>query len=154
MPTLHCFVLDCSGSMLRSGQLARAKGVLAQLLQQAYLWRDPVALVNFGGRGSALVRAPGRAPLRPEALVLPLDGGGGTPLAEALARADAVLRRHRHGPRWLWLLTDGRTRETPARPRHADGLWVIDFEHARPPLGRAAALAGAWDARLVPAREL
>ncbi|WP_313077280.1 VWA domain-containing protein [Melaminivora sp.] len=146
-PALHCFVLDCSGSMLCAGQLARAKGVLAELLAQAYRWRDPVALLGFGGAGSTLVLAPGRALQDAGRTLAPLGGGGGTPLTQALADADALLRRHRQGQRWLWLLTDGRTRERPARPRHADWLCVIDFDTARPPLGRAPALAAAWDAR-------
>ncbi len=119
--------------MLRAGQLARAKGVLAELLAQAYRWRDPVALLGFGGAGSALVLAPGRALQDAGGALAPLAGGGGTPLGAALQDADALLRRHRQGQRWLWLLTDGRTREQPPRPAWADWLCVIDFDTARPP---------------------
>ena len=139
--------------MLRGGQLARAKGVLATLMAQAYRWRDPVALLGFGGAGSTLVQAPGRALADAGAALMPLAGGGGTPLAAALADADARLRRHRQGQRWLWLLTDGRTRELPVRPAHADWLCIVDFDSARPALGRAPALAQAWGARYVRAQD-
>jgi magnesium chelatase subunit ChlD-like protein len=49
--------------------------------------------------------------------------------------------------RWLWLLTDGRSSESPARPQAADVACVVDFEAARLPLHRAQRLAAQWDAR-------
>ena len=57
------------------------------------------------------------------------------------------------GACWLWLLTDGRSREAPARPRHADQVCIIDFDDARVPLDRAGALASDWDAAHVHAAE-
>lgn len=136
--------------MLAAGKLARAKGVLAELMQQSYRWRDHVALISFGGHGASLYLPPRRAQPLPQRWLAPLGGGGGTPLAAALARANALLQAHTQGPRWLWLLTDGRTRETPPRPAHAQQLHVLDFEHAQPPLGRAPALAAHWQARYWP----
>ena len=132
--------------MLRQARLSQAKGVLAQLMQQAYRWRDRVALVGFSGQGSQLLIRPRRA--RPDASdwLAPLGGGGGTPLGAALQQADALLQQH-PGPGWLWLLTDGRSRETPARPVHAQQIYLLDFDTARPPLSRAPALADAWGAQ-------
>ncbi|MDO5290444.1 MAG: VWA domain-containing protein [Pseudomonadota bacterium] len=151
---LHCFVLDCSASMLAAGRLARAKGVLAALMAQAYRWRDHVAVIGLDGQGVHLLRPPGRARHAAPRWLPPLGGGGGTPLAQALAQADALLRRHGSGPRWLWLLTDGRTRDIPPRPAHAQRLCLIDFDTARPPLGRAQALAAQWQAQWLPAGAL
>lgn len=153
---LHCFVLDCSASMLAGARLARAKSVLAELLAQAYRWRDRIALIRFGGPGAAVHVPPRRAAALPQSWIAPIGGGGGTPLADALAQADALLHRHAQGPRWLWLLTDARTRATPARPAHAQRIVLIDFDDARPPLGRAAALADAWgpDVLCLPAAAL
>jgi magnesium chelatase subunit ChlD-like protein len=50
---------------------------------------------------------------------------------------------------WLWLLTDGRTRERPTRPMAAWEAAIVDFESGRVRLGRAGALAVAWGARHV-----
>lgn len=137
--------------MLRAGRLGLAKGVLAQLAHEAYRRRDRVALVHFGGHGAHVLLPPQRAGALPDAWILPLGGGGGTPLADALATADALLRRQAQGPRVLWLLTDARSRENPPRPRHAEHLCLIDFDDARVPLGRAAELAARWGAELRPA---
>lgn len=143
---LHCFLLDCSASMLAQGRLALAKGVLAELMAQAYRWRDQVALLSFAGAGG-VVRLPARRAMRDaSAWVAPIGGGGGTPLTAALAQADELIRRHARGTCWLWLLTDGRSREAPARPKHADQVCIIDFDAARVPLGRAGALASDWGA--------
>ncbi len=143
---LHCFVLDCSASMLADGHLAEAKGVLLALMEEAYRRRDQVALLCFGGNGVALRLPPRRAALWNDDWIAPIGGGGGTPLAQAVAEADALLARHAASQRWLWLLSDGRTRESPARPASADRAVVIDFESARAPLRRAAALAARWGA--------
>lgn len=140
--------------MLAAGRLARAKGVLAALMAQAYRWRDHVAVIGLDGQGVHLLRPPGRARHAAPRWLPPLGGGGGTPLAQALAQADALLRRHGSGPRWLWLLTDGRTRDIPPRPAHAQRLCLIDFDTARPPLGRAQALAAQWQAQWLPAGAL
>lgn len=140
--------------MVAGGQLAHAKGALAQLLAQAYRQRDRVALIGLGGSGIACWQAAGAASSRPENLLATIGGGGGTPLAAALARADALLARHAQGPRCLWLLTDGRTRELPPRPRHAEQLRVLDFDAARVPLGRCVELATLWGAELLHASQL
>lgn len=138
--------------MLRGGRLARAKAVLAQLMQQAYCTRARVALLHLSGAGVALVLAPQRAGAHALQRLGALGGGGGTPLAAALAQADALLQRHEAGPRRLWLLTDGRCRQTPARPRHAEQIVLVDFEDARLPLGRGAELAAHWGATHWPVR--
>ncbi|GMV75339.1 MAG: hypothetical protein AMXMBFR78_22890 [Rubrivivax sp.] len=142
-------MLDGSASMLRAGRLAQAKGVLAELMKQAYRRRDRVALVHIQGGRAQLVLPPQRASALPQDALAPLAGGGGTPLAAALALADALLQRHAQGLRPLWLLSDGRSRETPPRPRAAGPFVLIDFEDldgARVPLGRGAELAALWGA--------
>jgi magnesium chelatase subunit ChlD-like protein len=54
----------------------------------------------------------------------------------------------------LWILTDGRTRDEPARPLDADEVVVVDFERDAIRLGRCEALADAWGARLFTPEEL
>lgn len=153
---LHCIVLDTSGSMRQQGRLALAKGHVALLLEQAARQGDDVALLSFGGRGVELLLPPGRARASARQRVRPLGGGGGTPLAEALAQADRLLQRAvRAAPGatggrslecWLWLLSDGRTLDQPQAPRAAQRLVIVDFDDPHKPLGRCAAWAARWGA--------
>lgn len=147
---LHCFVLDCSGSMAHGEPLALAKGVLVRLIERAYQSRADVALVCFGA-GQADVRlAPSRARPWNDDWIRPIRGSGGTPLTLGMARADQLLARQaRRQPaqrRCLWLLTDGRSTDMPPRPAWADDIVVIDVERQALALGRCRTLAQAWDA--------
>lgn len=132
--------------MVAGGRLARAKGMLLALLESAYLRRESVALLCFGAGRVELRLPPQRASAWSEAWIAPIAGGGGTPLAPAVARADELLARRPEAQRQLWLLTDGGSPSLPARPAAADVVHVIDFEQRRVPLGRALGLARAWQA--------
>lgn len=158
---LHCFVLDCSASMAAGGALARAKGVLLALMDEAYRRREQVALICFAGTQVELRLPPRKAAAWNDGWIAPIGGGGGTPLQAAVQRAGLLLERHcAAGPDgqacegWLWLLTDGRTREQPVRPQAARQAGIVDFESGRLRLGRARALAQAWGARHLVAQEL
>lgn len=156
MPALHLLVLDTSGSM-RGERLAQAKGWAGALIAQAARAGDHVALLSFGGQGVQLLLPP--APARASAVVRvrPLGGGGGTPLDNALARADQLLaqaaRSGRTGGAWLWLLTDGRTLAAPQRPAHAQQLVLVDFDDPLRPAGQCAAWAARWGARYLHAAQ-
>lgn len=150
---LHCFLLDCSASMVAGGKLARAKGVLLALMDEAYRRRDRVALLCFGGDAVELRMPPRRAGAWNDAWLAPIGGGGGTPLALGVQQAAALLARHDSAQRWLWLLTDGRSTEHPARPAGIDAISVLDFELPRQALRRAAALAERWQAGYMHADE-
>ena len=77
-------------------------------------------------------------------------GGGGTPLAQALAVAQGLLARSPHAA--LWLLTDGRTLEEPAAVQGAACTVIVDFDDPKRRLGRCAVWAARWGAehRLAP----
>ncbi|HWH75040.1 MAG TPA: VWA domain-containing protein [Methylibium sp.] len=143
-------MLDTSGSMRRGGRLALAKGHAQWLIEHAARAGDDVALLCFGGGGVDLRLPPGRARAAGSAQLRPLGGGGGTPLAQALARAEALLRRvaRRHGPveSWLWLLSDGRTLEQPAAPSAAQRIVVVDFDDPALAIGRCSDWARRWGA--------
>jgi magnesium chelatase subunit ChlD-like protein len=155
---LHCFVLDCSGSMLAGERLATAKGLLVALFDRAYRDRSEVALVCFGGGEAHVRRQPGAAHWWNARWVEPIGGGGGTPLALGVRTAENVLaraaRRRPAQERWLWLLTDGRSGEAASRPFDADHIVVVDFDDARVKVGRCAALAIGWGARYCTVAEL
>lgn len=134
-PRLHLIALDTSGSMRRGGRLAAAKGHAAALIEQAASAGEQVALLCFGGLGVELLLAPGPARRAGSARVRPVGGGGGTPLAAALAESERVLQQFRLRQRgqggcevWLWLLTDGRSLEQPAAPRTAEHIVIVDFD--------------------------
>lgn len=143
---LHCFVLDCSASMVAGGSLARAKGLLLALLESAYLRRESVALLCLGAGRVELRLPPQRASAWSEAWVAPIAGGGGTPLALAVMRAGELLARRPEAWRHLWLLTDGASPAQPDLPNAVSEAHVIDFEQRRVPLRRARILAEAWHA--------
>ena len=148
---LHCFLLDCSASMRNDGNLARAKGLLLALMQEAYQRRDHVALLCFAGEIVELRLPPRRASVWNDDWIAPIAAGGGTPLALGVRRADQLLAKSGTRQNWLWLLTDGRSSESPERPGSADVVCVVDFEAARLPLHRARQLAENWDARYLAA---
>ncbi|WP_087042995.1 vWA domain-containing protein [Caballeronia ptereochthonis] len=155
---MHCFLLDCSGSMLAGERLARAKGMLVALFDRAYRERADIALVCFGGGRAEVRRQPGAAHWWNERWVAPIGGGGGTPLALGLSSAATVLaraaRRRPSQRRWLWVLTDGRTNERPDAPYAADRIVVVDFDDGSARVGRCKALAHEWQAEYVVADEL
>lgn len=150
LPQLHCILLDTSGSMRQGGRLALAKGYASRLIEKAARAGDDVALLSFGGQGVELLLPPGPARAAGAARVRQCGGGGGTPLAQALAVAQSLLTRSPHAA--LWLLTDGRTREQPTAVRGAVHTVIVDFDDLKHPLGRCAAWAARWGAehRLAP----
>ncbi|ASW02867.1 vWA domain-containing protein [Paraburkholderia aromaticivorans] len=155
---LHCFVLDCSGSMLTGQRLALAKGLLVALFDRASAARAEAALVCFGGVGADVRFGPAVPRWWNERWLSPVGGGGGTPLAAGVRRASQLLahsaRRKPAQQRWLWILTDGHTRDTPVRPLDVDEVVFVDFEREGLRLGRCEALADAWGARRLTPDEL
>lgn len=137
--------------MAAGGALARAKGVLLALMGEAYRRREQVALLCFAGTRVELRLAPRKAAAWNDDWIAPIGGGGGTPLAAAVDEAARLLQRHCGADAacegWLWLLTDARTREQPARPAAAMQACIVDFEAGRVRLGKAARLAQSWQAR-------
>ncbi|MFM0175475.1 VWA domain-containing protein [Paraburkholderia sediminicola] len=155
---LHCFVLDCSGSMLAGQRLALAKGLLIALFDRASAARAEAALVCFGGAGADVRFGPAVPRWWNERWLRPVGGGGGTPLAAGVRRATQLLERcARRKPgqqRWLWILTDGRTHDMPVRPLDVDEVVFVDFEREAIRLGRCEVLADAWGARRFTPEEL
>lgn len=151
---LHCFVLDCSGSMLAGKQLALAQGALQQLHQRAYQQRADIALVTYAGDEAVIRLHPAAArpfnALRMNESMPMVEGGGATPIMLGIAKADALLadnrRRKPEQQTWFWLLSDGRSKELPDRPAHADVVRVIDCEQQRIALNRCRTIAEHWRA--------
>ena len=107
---LFIFVVDASGSMALN-RMREAKGAVTQLLQQAYVHRDKVALISFrGARAETLLPPSQSVELAKRSLDL-LPTGGGTPLASALLTAydmGNAARRQGITKTLIVLITDGR----------------------------------------------
>jgi magnesium chelatase subunit D len=162
---LILFVVDASRSMGARERMRQTKGAVLSLLIDAYQKRDRVGLITFGGTGAQLALAPTRSVVVAARRLADLPIGGTTPLAAGLDLAGRVVasaRRREPGVSPLVvLLTDGRG-NVPLRPGgnpEAEGLslarrlgqedvtgLVIDTEGGPIRLGRARALAAAWDA--------
>ncbi|MBL8265251.1 vWA domain-containing protein [Steroidobacter sp.] len=153
--TLHCLLVDCSASMLQSQQLAAAKGMLMQLIQMAYDQQADIAIVGFAGAEARVFVAPTRArpptSIHAERWLQPIRGGGATPLSRGVATASRLISQAKQAQpqqhTWLWLLTDGRTTESPARPSAADNIVVVDCERSRIRLQHCLTLARRWSAQ-------
>ncbi|BCZ79547.1 hypothetical protein PTKU64_32220 [Paraburkholderia terrae] len=151
---LHCFVLDCSHSMLSGQRLALAKGLLVALFDQARATRSEVALVCFGGVGADVRFGPAVPRWWNERWIAPIGGGGGSPLTLGVETASVLLERaSRLKPaqqRQLWILSDGRSSGSPSHPAHADRIVFVDFEQGSVAIGRCAELALEWGGECFP----
>jgi magnesium chelatase subunit ChlD-like protein len=161
-PSFWVIALDCSASMLRSGALARAKGIALELTRGAGRASAQVRLVTFGGAGVHVAVGATRGQHRIDAAITSLGAGGATPLEHAVQRAlDLCAARAREAPEAtqhrIFLLTDGRIPQ-PLQPLAAPppntAIWVVDLELGPVRLGRAARIASALEASYVHADAL
>jgi len=142
---LWLVIVDASASTRRHQALTDAKGLLAQLFDDAYRQRARMALLTASGHAptwqvQGLKAAKGLA-----GWLAQLGAGGGTPLLAALTEAGHWLaaRRKRYPAEQqrLLLITDGRLRDIAGLPLlECPGL-LVDIERGPIRLGRAQALA-------------
>jgi magnesium chelatase subunit D len=151
---LWIVALDCSASMLGSGALAAAKGVVQALVGQAARSTSHVALISFRQQGAQRELIARSRRERVDRTLVELGAGGGTPLRGALLEAIAVSRRPAYRgdqvEKCLLLLSDGRTRESVADLRfhfREIALTLLDCERGPLRLERARSLAAALGAR-------
>ncbi|WP_420812678.1 VWA domain-containing protein [Natronospirillum operosum] len=144
-PWLHLILIDTSGSTLKQQLFGRAKGLVAQLAQQAYRAREQFAVLGFGNDQVQELLPRRRAP---KTITRQLDqwtGGGGTPLRQALEQAATRLRQWQQREPGLhirtWIITDGRTRETLDHLPALGDCVVVDAEQSFVRRGRTRELA-------------
>jgi magnesium chelatase subunit D len=88
---LFVFAVDSSGSMAFN-RMSQAKGAIVRLLQQAYLYRDKVALISFRGASAQVLLAPTRSVELARRTVDGLPSAGGTPIAAGILKAIELAR--------------------------------------------------------------
>jgi magnesium chelatase subunit D len=153
---LVVLVVDASNSMGAQRRIAAAKGLAFDLLTDAYVHRDRVALVTFRGDGADVVLRPTGSVEVARARLTDLTIGGTTPLAAGLEAARDLAQRAARDQGLapvLVVLTDGRATaggDDPIAESHAvarriaaDGFsaLVVDMESGPVRLGLAAELA-------------
>ena len=142
---LWLVIVDASASTRRHRALTDAKGLLAQVFDDAYRQRVRMALLTASGSApkwqvQGLKAAKGLAGWLDQ-----LGAGGGTPLMAALREAgDWLAARRKRYPaeqQRLLLITDGRLKDIAGLPLlDCPGL-LVDIERGAIRLGRAQELA-------------
>ncbi|MBK5534870.1 VWA domain-containing protein [Pseudomonas sp. TH08] len=144
---LWLVVVDASASTRRHQALSDAKGLLAQLFDDAYRQRARLALLTASGTAPKWQVQGLKASSGLRAWLDALGAGGGTPLVAALAQAQQWLTARRKRlpaeQQRLLVVTDGRLKAWSGLPLlDCPGL-LIDIERGPIRLGRARDLAGA-----------
>jgi len=142
---LWLVIVDASASTRRHQALSDAKGLLAQLFDEAYRHRARLALLTASGHSPKWQVQGLKASRGLRGWLEALGAGGGTPLLAALEQASEwlALRQKRFAAEQqrLLLLTDGRLKNWPALPMlNCSGL-LVDIERGPIRLGRARELA-------------
>lgn len=143
--SVRYIVLDCSASMLRHGQLAKAKGWACSnhLASNHRVSRSFLVLA----RGTAYEVEP--CARQPAAFRRQLDAvvaGGGTPVIQTLTW---LAERHRNGQAAeVWVLTDGRFQSKPINLPGNMAVMCIDCELGSVRLGQVKGFAESLGADL------
>ena len=142
---LWLVIVDASASTRRHQALTEAKGLLAQLFDDAYRQRARLALMTASGDRPTWRLQGLKASSDLRGWLEGLGAGGGTPLQAALAQAaDWLARRQKRfadEQQRVVLLTDGRLKAWSGLPRFNCQALLVDLEKGPIRLGRAAQLA-------------
>ncbi|MFB4394822.1 MULTISPECIES: VWA domain-containing protein [unclassified Pseudomonas] len=142
---LWLVIVDASASTRRHQSLAQAKGVLAELFDQAYRQRARLALLTASGASPQWQRHGLKASAALQPWLQALGAGGGTPLFAALQQARQWLstrrQRYPHEAQRCLVFTDGRLQRWEPQPPMPCPCVLVDIETAPVRLGRARQLA-------------
>lgn len=143
--TLWLVIVDASASTRRHQALVDAKGLLAQLFDDAYRQRARLALLTASGANARWQQQGLKAGAALQPWLEALGAGGGTPLFEAIGQAHQWLakRRKRNSgeAQRVVILTDGRIKDSPPITAFDCPSLLIDIERGAIRLGRALEIA-------------
>ena len=147
---LWLVIVDASASTRRHQALSDAKGLLAQLFDDAYRQRARLALLTASGAAPKWQVQGLKASTGLRHWLDDLGAGGGTPLLAALSEAGQWLAaRQKRFPaeqQRLLLVTDGRLKDWSLLPMLACPGLLIDIERGPIRLGRSRVLAAQLEA--------
>ncbi|MGZ0717253.1 vWA domain-containing protein [Pseudomonas palleroniana] len=142
---LWLVIVDASASTRRHRALSDAKGLLAQLFEDAYRQRARMALLTASGQSPKWQVQGLKAAKSLAGWLEQLGAGGGTPLLAALIEAgDWLARRRKRYPaeqQRVLVMTDGRLKKIAGLPSLECPGWLVDIERGPIRLGRAKELA-------------
>ncbi|MDQ0740143.1 VWA domain-containing protein [Pseudomonas sp. W4I3] len=142
---LWLVIVDASASTRKHQALSDAKGLLAQLFDDAYRQRARMALLTASGQSPRWQVQGLKAAKGLTGWLEQLGAGGGTPLLAALTEAaDWLVARRKRYPaeqQRLLVITDGRLKVIDGLPLLACPGLLVDIERGPIRLGRAQALA-------------
>ncbi|NRB38444.1 MAG: ATP-binding protein [Pseudomonadales bacterium] len=153
-PVLHLVLLDTSASTLKNQLFAKAKAVILQIADSAYLNREHLAIVGFGNQKVETLLSSRRAPKALRGLLDSIPAAGGTPLLQALSEAQRLQRNALSKTPGLqlksYIITDGKTTQTVESASLLGEIAVIDIEQSAVKRGKAREIAKALDAEYYP----
>jgi magnesium chelatase subunit D len=142
---LHLVLLDTSASTLSQGVFAKAKGVILDIANRAYLAREQIAILGFGQDSVSSILPRVRAPKEISEVLDNLGAGGGTPFRIAIENASQYLVQQHHTNAGLhsqtYILTDGRTQADVSDLALQGNTVLIDTENAPIKRGRGQDIA-------------
>ena len=138
---LHIVLLDTSGSMLTKQGLSQAKGVLQYFCEKLYQERDLLTVVSFGNQQVDIIYNAKPVPKSVDSILRSINGGGGTPLNQALLKVKEISLKHKKQPQTLTILTDGRVQKVSSPPSLTMPITLVDMERAAINVNRVATLA-------------
>ncbi|MEP0072253.1 MAG: ATP-binding protein [Marinomonas sp.] len=142
---LHLVLLDTSASTLNQSVFAKAKGVILDVANRAYLAREQIAILGFGQDGVSSILPRVRAPKEISELLDNIGAGGGTPFRMAIENARDYLVKQYKGNTDLYsqtyILTDGRTQADVSDLELLGKIVLIDIENAAIKRGRGQDIA-------------
>ena len=151
---IHLVLLDTSGSILANRSFSKAKGLILQLAENAYLQREQVMIVGFGNEKVETLLNLRRAPKAIRSLLDNIKASGGTPLRKALLHAQsfqAQQLRKTSGVQFKnYIITDGRVSDPMQCAQLKGEVVVIDVEQSQVKRGRARQIADVLNAHYYP----
>ncbi|MGK0500600.1 MAG: magnesium chelatase subunit D [Oceanicoccus sp.] len=154
LPVIHLVLLDTSGSILANQAFAKAKGLILQIAENAYLHREQFALLGFGNQQIDTLMGVRRAPKAILKVLDSLGASGGTPLPLALKEAAKLQRQQSRKNASVtfknYLITDGRISQVDFSSMLLGDVVVIDVEQSPVKRGKAKQIASALGAQYIP----
>ncbi|MBL4606675.1 MAG: VWA domain-containing protein [Pseudomonadales bacterium] len=153
-PIVHVLLLDTSGSILANRSFAKAKGLILQISEEAYLEREQVMLIGFGNQQVQTLLGLRRAPKAMRKFLDNIKASGGTPLADALSHArDFQQQQLRKMPSVQfknYIITDGRVSDPEKCVSLKGEIKLIDVEQSTVKRGKGRRIADLLNAQYYP----
>jgi magnesium chelatase subunit D len=151
---LHIVLLDTSASTLQQQLFSKAKAAILSIAEKAYLNREQLTILGFGNDQVETLISRKRAPKALRKFLDNVPAGGGTPLREALQKAEKYQKQQISVTPEIeiitYVITDGRTTQAFADLSLMGKVVVIDIEQAAVKRGKAVQIADALSAKYYP----